>query len=334
MKKSTSLILFLLAAALLYFISYESERDHSKYLTNQGVVFGTTYHITYNSPDGKPLSDQIQNALGSIDNSLSMFNPNSTISKINNNEPTGIDPNFMRVWQAATDISRKTNGAFDITVAPLVNLWGFGLTNRTAVTPEQVDSIRQFVGWEKITIDTTYHKQLPYIKLDAGAIAKGYACDVVADTLRHYGCTDLCVEIGGEIHTYGNNSTGKPWRIGINKPIEDSLSIANQIQEVVLLTNKSMATSGNYRNFYTHEGRKISHTIDPRTGSPVAHTLLSATIIADDCITADAWATACMVVGLDEAKRLIEENNLEAYLIYHDGTQNQIWHTHNFPIQE
>jgi thiamine biosynthesis lipoprotein len=175
------------------------------------------------------------------------------------------------------------------------------------------------------------HKAYPEMRIDAGAIAKGYACDVVADTLEAYGCTDFCVEIGGEIVVKGLNSKGVDWHIAINKPVEDSLCVNREIQEVVELTDCAMATSGNYRNYYEVAGRKYSHTIDPRTGYPVEHNLLSATIVAPDCMIADAWATACMVVGLEKAKVWIDNrSDIKGYLIYEEDGEIKTWKSDDF----
>jgi thiamine biosynthesis lipoprotein len=171
----------------------------------------------------------------------------------------------------------------------------------------------------------------PAMKLDVGAIAKGYACDVVADTLEAYGCTDFCIEIGGELVVKGLNTKGVNWHIAINKPVEDSLCVNREIQEIVELTNCGMATSGNYRNFYEIDGKKYSHTIDPRTGYPVRHNLLSATIIAPDCMTADAWATACMVAGLEKSQIWIKNrSDLKGYLIYEENGEIKTWKSDDF----
>lgn len=309
-----------------------------EYLYYSGTVFGTTFHITYSNPDNNDMNILIDKALSAVDNSLSMFNPGSTISTVNGNgnDFTINDSLFSKVFVRAMEISRLTDGRFDMTVAPLVNLWGFGLKNRAAVTAQMVDSVKQSVGWRTITLQNDIlHKQNAGTALDAGAIAKGFACDVVADTLSVHGCTDYCVEIGGEIALSGVNVHGKPWRIGINKPVDDSLSINNTIQEIVVLSNGGMATSGNYRNFYIVDGKKYSHTIDPFSGYPTEHNLLSATIIAPDCMTADAWATACMCAGLEQAKRwLLAQPSLEGYLIYDENNEFKVWHTPDFPFDK
>lgn len=330
MNRKTLFTLFFVAVAL-FFLFYDFPKD-KEYLHRDGFVFGTVYNVTYSNPECNDLSLQISNALEAVNNSLSMFNPESTISKVNNNQPVVLDNLFLTVWKTGQYVSDCTHGAFDMTVAPLVDLWGFGLKNREKVTDAEVDSVRQYVGYELVVLeDGVVHKAYPEMRIDAGAIAKGYACDVVADTLEAYGCTDFCVEIGGEIVVKGLNSKGVNWHIAINKPVEDSLCINREIQEVVELTDCGMATSGNYRNYYEVSGKKYSHTIDPRTGYPVQHNLLSATIVAPDCMTADAWATACMVAGFEKAQIWIKNRrDIKGYLIYEEDGEIKTWKSDDF----
>ncbi|MBR5823313.1 MAG: FAD:protein FMN transferase [Paludibacteraceae bacterium] len=311
---------------------FYTPKEDVEYQHRDGFVFGTVYSVTYANPENKELSVQINNALKAVDNSLSMFNKESTIAKVNNNQSVVLDSLFLAVWEVGQEVSRSTDGAFDMTVAPLVDLWGFGLKNREAVTDVAVDSIRQYVGYEMIElVDGEIRKAYLEIRIDAGAIAKGFACDVVADTLEAYGCTDFCVEIGGELVVKGRNPKGVNWHIAINKPVEDSTCVNSEIQDVVELTNCGMATSGNYRNYYELGGKKYSHTIDPRTGYPVRHNLLSTTIVASDCITADAWATACMVAGLEKAKEWINNrSDIKGYLIYEENGEIKTWKSADF----
>ena len=330
MNKKSLFTLFFVAVAV-FFLLCDFPKD-KEYQHRDGLVFGTVYSITYSNSDNQDLSQQITDALDAVNNSLSMFNKESVISKINNNQPVVLDSLFLTVWEKGQYVSRCSKGAFDMTVAPLVDLWGFGLKNREQVTDMEVDSIRQYVGYDLVVLeDGTIHKAYPEMRIDAGAIAKGYACDVVADTLEAYGCTDFCVEIGGEIVVKGLNPKGANWHIAINKPVDDSLCINREIQEVVELTNCAMATSGNYRNFYELDGKKYSHTIDPRTGYPVRHNLLSVTIIAPDCMTADAWATACMVEGLEKAQIWINNRrDIKGYLIYEEDGEIKTWQSDDF----
>ena len=287
------------------------------YITNSGKIFGTFYNITYSSD--ADLHSEIRKTLQQVDNSLSPFNKQSIISAINNNTDTLPDEKFIHVFALAQEVSAKTEGAFDITVAPLVNAWGFGF--KKGITPDSltIDSIRQFVGYSTVAmIDGKVVKQHPQTMLDCSAIAKGYGCDAVAATLEANGVKNYMVEIGGEVVTKGKNSKGGVWAIGISKPTENPTTSNNELHEIIAITGKSMATSGNYRNFREENGRKIAHTIDPRTGYPVQHSLLSATVIADDCATADAYATSFMVMGVEKAMSHCTANNIEGYFIYSD----------------
>ncbi len=306
---------------LIYFLVSCSSKTTS-YIQNAGEIFHTTYHITYcSAEDCQPAIDS---CLQMVDASLSMFNPYSTISRINaaGTEPVDISSDTLACFliSKARKISAFTDGAFDITVAPLVNLWGFGLKKSADVTPEQVDSIREFIGYQKFSFDGRFvTKGDARMKLDASAIAKGYACDVVAGLLESLGCKNYLVEIGGEICMKGMNAKGEPWKVGVDKPVSDLLASDRQLQATIQLTDKGMATSGNYRNFYTKDGRRIAHTIDPHTGYPVEHSLLSATVLATDCMTADALATSFMVMGLEEAKELCSKlTDVLCYFIYCD----------------
>jgi thiamine biosynthesis lipoprotein len=222
------------------------------------------------------------------------------------------------------EISRMTDGAFDITVAPAVNAWGFGFKHAENVNQASVDSLKEITGYWKIHEQNgLITKDDPRIMLDCSAIAKGFGSDMVAGMLRSKGINDYMVEIGGEIVVSGHNPKGKDWNIGISKPVDDSLSVNNELQTVIPVTDIAMATSGNYRNFYVKDGRKYAHTIDPHTCMPVSHSLLSATVFAQDCATADALATSMMVMGLDSAQALCSRHpEIRAYLIFEgaDGT--------------
>ena len=296
------------------------------YQKDTGFVFGTVYNISYQSD--KNMKAGIEAELKKVDNSLSPFNKQSVIAKINRNEDVTADKMFTDVFTLAQEISRETGGAFDITVAPLVNAWGFGFKNDTKPTQHAIDSLRRLVGYEKVMLDGgKVKKRDRRMMLDCSAIAKGYACDVVADYLRRQGVENFMVEIGGEIVTCGINEKRLPWKIGVTKPVDDSLNTNQELQTVLNVTNKAMATSGNYRNFYYKNGKKYAHTIDPNTGYPVQHNILSATVLADDCATADAYATAFMVMGLDKAKSVLAKHpELMAYFIYDGGNGvNAVW---------
>ncbi len=283
--------------------------------TNEGMVFGTIYKITYQHNDD--LQNEIKAAMMEVDNSLSPYNPNSIITRINHNEDTVLNEHFLHVFNLAQQISTETEGAFDITVAPLVNAWGFGFKHSIDIDPNVIDSLRQFVGYQKIKLeDGKIVKEDARTMLDCSAIAKGYGVDRVARLLDQKGVQHYMVDIGGEVVLKGKNPRMKTWRIGINKPVEDSLSVNQELQTILEVSGVGMATSGNYRKFYYKDGKRYAHTIDPRVGTPVQHNILSATVIAKDCTTADAYATAFMVMGLEEAKAFCEAHpELHAYFI-------------------
>jgi thiamine biosynthesis lipoprotein len=304
------------------------QQHNMPYQRYSDFVFGTTFTVTYQCDSD--MSQSIKAELMKVDYSLSPFNKESVITAINNNEDVKPDKMFMDVFQLAMDVSRETDGAFDITVAPLVNAWGFGFKSGEKPTARQVDSLRQIIGYQKITVDHgKIRKQDPRMMLDCSAIAKGYGTDVVANFLRQRGVKNFMVEIGGEVVTQGISEKRVPWRIGVTKPTDDSLSVDNELQTVLNVTNKAMATSGNYRNFYYKDGKKYAHTIDPKTGYPVQHSLLSATVLADNCATADAYATSFMVMGIEKAKGVLERHpELMAYFIYTDESGNlAVWYS-------
>lgn len=296
------------------------------YQHNSGYIFGTSYNITYQCADDH--KKDIEKVLADVDASLSPFNDTSIITHVNRNEEVVLDDFFLDVFRLAQKINEDTEGAFDITVAPMVNAWGFGFKNGVNPDEKVIDSLRQVVGLHKVRLEgDKIVKTDPRVMLDCSAIAKGYGVDVVANLLRKFGIKNFMVEIGGEVVTSGVNRERMPWRIGVTKPTDDSLSINNELQTVINVTDKAMATSGNYRNFYYKGGRKYAHTIDPKTGYPVQHSILSATVITNDCATADAYATSFMVMGLEKSKKVLERHpEMMVYFIYSDEKgQNQVW---------
>jgi thiamine biosynthesis lipoprotein len=325
-----SLNIFLLLTFIFILNSCNEKQD--KYQRNEGLIFGTTYHIIYEHT--KDIHDDIRKELVNFNKSLSTYENNSVISKVNRNEPVELDDYFIKCFKKAKEVSEKTDGAFDITVAPLVNAWGFGFSKKDSVSQQLVDSLLQYVGMDKVhLVDGRIEKKYPEIMLDASAIAKGYGVDVVADYLESKGVENYLVEIGGELRVKGKNAKGTAWRVGIDKPIDDPKVLHRELQEIIKLTSGALATSGNYRNFYIKDGKKYAHTIDPQTGYPVQHELLSASVYAPDCMTADAYATAFMVLGLDKAKEIVrKEPDLEAYFIYRsdDSDSLKIFYTEGF----
>lgn len=284
-----------------------------------GSVFGTEYHITYQN--GGDIHNELKEVMADVDNSLSPFNKESVITAINNGNNVEADSMFTDVFDMAKNVAEETQGAFDITVAPLVNAWGFGFKNKIDVSKEKIDSIRKYVGFEKVHMENgKVIKEDKNIMLDCSAIAKGYGVDAVGRYLEKKKIRNYMVEIGGEIRVKGCNPEGRLWKVGISKPIDDSLNVNGEIQEVLMVSDIAIATSGNYRNFYIKDNKKYAHTIDPRTGYPVQHSILSSTVVAPTCALADAYATSFMVVGLDEAKKILARHKeLQAYFIYTDS---------------
>lgn len=322
MKATLRYFIIFISAILLSACGHNTQPS-AEYVSDSGRVFGTFYNIKYKS-NGKDVKTEYLEALANVDTALSTFNKQSTITRVNLSSDSVLlsekDSLFLTVYNRACEISTFTNGAFDITVAPLVNAYGFGYDPDRSTPDSVIAELRKYVGWKKVTLCQSGYikKENPQIKLDASAIAKGFGSDEVARVLRNNGITDFMVEVGGEVVCSGVNDKGNVWNIGINKPIEDStMQHTAEIQRVVQLDGKSLATSGNYLQYYYKDGVKYAHTIDPRTAKPVNHTLLSSSIIADDCMTADALATSCMVLGVDSAMSLIESlPNVEGYFIY------------------
>ena len=330
MMKRRIYILCILGLCLLGYVRWHNRTQEAgaptdgTYQKLQGSVFHTFYHISYQGDiDYRTAIDSLFKA---FDGSLSMFNDTSIISRMNRNDASVIANDYFRnVFNKACYVSDRTHGAFDITVAPLVNLWGFGFKNSDKVTPQAVDSILQFVGYQGVTLDETghLHKKDPRTILDASSIAKGYMSDIVGDFLYANGVQNYMVEIGGEIALRGVNPSGRPWTVGIARPVADSLQQDHGYQAYLSLSAGGLATSGNYRNFYEKGGKRYAHTIDPKTGYPIQRDVLSATVIAPDCMTADAFATAFMVLGKDSALQVMErEPNVEGYLIIPSATDS------------
>ena len=296
--------------------------NQSEYIQHEGFTQGTIYQIKYEIPaKGVSYENEIVQLLQDFSASLSIYQTTSLISRINQNDTTAVvDDYFRAVFNKAVEVNKASDGAFDITVAPLVNFWGFGFTSgQPELNTEKIDSLLQFVGMDKVRIvGDKLVKDHPGVMLDANAIAKGYSVDVVANFLKTKGCKNFLVNIGGEIAAHGVNDSSNIWLVGIEQPI-DHAAYGEYGQAVVRLKNRAMATSGNNRRFHDIDGVKYAHTIDVKTGYPVRHNLLSVSIVADDCITADAWATACLASGLEKSIQLLRQHpELEALLIYSD----------------
>lgn len=320
MKQRSLFIALLAVIAIICLLVFKRSGSQAavSYQHNEGTVFGTLYHAKYLYD--KDLQAELEAELQKVDASLSMFNPQSTISKINRNETDETDEMLSEVLKLSFTIYEATDGAFDPTVAPLVNAWGFGFKSGQMPDSTQVDSLLALVGLSHIHLDgNKLTKDNPLSILDFSAIAKGYGVDRAAQVLRNHDIKNFMVEIGGEIVTEGVNEKGEPWRIGINKPDDDSTSTNTELQDIIELSGKAIATSGNYRNYYIKDGRKIAHTINPKTGYPAQQDILSSTVIAPTCAEADAFATAFMVLGTKAANRVLEKQpQLETYFITND----------------
>jgi thiamine biosynthesis lipoprotein len=319
-KKLLSIFLFLLLAVF-------SCKEKKAVIANfTGFTQGTTYSIVYDnniniSPED--LRQQVENILHDFDMSLSLYKDSSIISRLNRNEEVVPDSFFTEVFEKSLQLSKMTDGAFDITVGPLVKAWGFGPDAHKSFSESKRDSLLKLVGMDKVSlINGRLVKSDPGICLDVNAIAQGYSVDVLCRYFDSLGILNYLVEIGGEVRGRGTKA-GTYWRIGIDKPVDNNLSPGATLQAIIRISDKALATSGNYRKFYVENGIKYSHTIDPRTGYPAKNQLLSATIIADECAMADGIATACMVMGKNEAIDFINKNpQLSGYFVFSDDEGN------------
>jgi thiamine biosynthesis lipoprotein len=305
-------LLPLLAFALLACTPKET------YYLTQGEIFKTQMHVKYRYTHN--LGAEIYALLDTFDRVLNPFNPQSNIYQINHNQTTLADPRILALVRRAEYVSRLSEGYYDITCAPLVNLWGFGYERNDSITPAVIDSIRQFVGYEKITIrDRHIYKDDPRMQINPSSIAKGYAVDLVAEYLQSLHIADYMIEIGGEIRVGGRNPAGNAWSIEILRPIDDTSGQIRERQEIIHLDSGAIATSGNYRNYYLRDGRKYAHIIHPLTGYPSQESILSASVFYPDCMTADALATAFMVMGIDRAAAVADTiPHLDYLFIYSD----------------
>lgn len=317
MKRNSSILIILIVVLLL--IWQHNQNDHLKAVSISGPTMGTIYNIKYLGSEEFDLQDPIDSLLVQVNRALSTYIPDSEISRFNRaSEITFELPHFYRVLDASMDIYHQTNGAFNPAVMPLVNAWGFGPEGHQTPDRSVVDSLLALVDFLSIEYDVKRaRKTKPGVQLDFSAIAKGYGVDVVADYLESRGVENYLVDIGGEVACKGENEQGQVWRIGINIPYEEAP--LDSKAAVVQLKDRAIATSGNYRNYYMQDGVKYAHTIDPISGYPVQHSLLSASVFSSRCMIADAYATSFMVMGLDRAIAFLQKReDLHAVLIYND----------------
>lgn len=289
---------------------------------------GTTFHVKIvPAEDGKGMGtsdfaaafEEARKELDRVDGLMSTYKAESELSRFNASDSTGpfpLSPELCELFEKALAVSAASGGAFDVTVGPLVNAWGFGSAAKAPEPPSEkmLDELRTRVGPDKLILDpanSTIRKTRPDVYCDLGAIAKGYAVDKASEALERAGIVNYMVEVGGEVRTAGTNAAGAPWRIAVEKPDFDGRSI----QRVVPFSGLSMATSGDYRNYYEVDGKRVSHTINPRTGRPISHKLASVTVMDRECAMADAYATALMVLGPEQGMALAEKEGLAALFL-------------------
>ncbi|MDP5121929.1 MAG: FAD:protein FMN transferase [Spirosomaceae bacterium] len=297
-------------------VAFSCKKAAPKFTTLQGNAQGTTFRFIFQDSSERDFSEEIDSLFRSIDKSMSLWDSTSIITQVNaGNTNLELDEPFVRVFNASERISKITEGAFDITVAPLVKAWGFSFKkDLPPPTDLQIDSLKSLIDYRKLSIHNgKLIRKKDNVSVDFNAIAQGYSVDAVAEFLEVKGVTNYMVEIGGEVRASGVNSRNEAWNIGIDKPIESG---KRELQTVVSLKNQSLATSGSYRKFTERGGKKYSHTIDPKTGYPVTHNLLSASVLMNNCTDADGYATACMVLGVEKSLELAKKVGFEVYLIF------------------
>jgi thiamine biosynthesis lipoprotein len=309
---------------LLIFLFACTSQQQSEPVRFVGEAQGTYYSIIYFDEQQRNYQLEVDSILKAFDQSLSLWVPGSIISQVNKADTaTEVDDFFIDNFNIAQEVAEKTNGAFDPTVGNLTRAWGFGFDASKNVDNKIIDSILTFTGHRKVSIEKGYFiKDDTRISIDFNAIAQGFSVDLIGIFLEEKGIENYLVDIGGEVMARGNKPDGTEWKVGIEKPAENQ-DDARDLKAVVLLKNKSIATSGSYRKFYEEDGIRYSHTIDPKTGYPVQHSLLSVSVLADNTAIADAYATAFMVMGLEKAIMFVDgDPTLEAFFIYADKEGN------------
>lgn len=316
-KKRGTFIFLVLIILILWKSFDEGETQNMVHL--QGTTMGPIpYSIKYLDEQERSFHVAVDSLLIAFNNSLSTYIPASEISRFNRNDSIEFEsPFFYPILKDSREVFERSKGAFDPTIGPLINAWGFGAEEPRELDSLQIRSLLKITGFDKVVFDAKGAVKASDMVLDFSAVAKGYGIDVVADLLKSRGIENFMVEIGGEVACQGVNHLGKPWTIGIQKPLMEADFVESLA--TVKLKNQAMATSGNYRNYYLKDGKIISHTISPYTGYPVAHNLLSASVFAPNCTLADAYATAFMVLGLEKSKEIVlAVDGLEAFFIYSD----------------
>ena len=337
---------YLLVFIFLFSCSSNDDSKNSKdekesgisYIAIKGETQGTFYNVTYKDSLNRNLKEKIDSILIDFDNSLSTYNSASLITEFNSYKEVELDSYFYNLHLIAKEIFELTEGDFNPALFPLVSAWGFGLKDAENVTQELIDSLLTICNYNSISLEkhpSPFPDKIGWklltktnTEIEYNAIAQGYSVDVIGQYLKRLGITNYMIEIGGEVLCHGVSPKNDLWKIGIDKPIETESLDQRELKSVVSVNNEAVATSGNYRKFYEKDGVKYSHTINPKTGRPVEHSLLSVTVITDKCGKADAYATAFMVMGVEKTKLFIENNpslNLEVYLIFNEEGINKTY---------
>lgn len=312
--------IFIICGFILLFIIYFIPRKDLKSYKMTGSAQGTYYAITYYANKNENLQPEVDSLLKRVDRSVSTYVQTSLISRLNNNDTSAIaDQIYETVFKKSEEVSAKTGGAFDMTVSPLVNAWGFGFSRKSQVDQAMVDSLLPLVGYGKVSlVKGKLIKSDPSIKIDFDAIAQGYTSDLIGQFMESKGINNYLIDVGGEVLGKGLKPDGNFWSVAIEMPARNSMD-ERKIQAILMLKDKAISTSGSYRKYYEANGTRYSHTIDPSNGYPVKHNLLSVSVLADDCITADAYATAFMVMGVEKSKAFLSSHSeMEAYFISDD----------------
>lgn len=340
MKKIIITLIAVVVITALFYLRFTQTRM----VDLRGFTQGTTYMVKFYKPltlrtlfdindnYARRTKNRLEQLLVEFDNSLSGYNKESIVSKVNRNEDVVVDSLFNRVFKRSVELNKESAGLLDVSAGPLFELWGFGFKNGMEPTIEAIDSVKQFIGIDKVKIvDNRVVKDDNNITLNFNAIAQGYSVDIVCDWLNTINIDAYIVDIGGEIKAKGTKSSGEKWRVGIDKPVDNNNTPGANMQTIITLQDRSLATSGNYRKFYIKDGKKYSHTINPVLGKPVEHNLLSATVVADNAMDADAYATILMVLGVDKAKRFLDEHKeIDAYLVFSVQDKMEVYSTKGF----
>ena len=290
---------------------------------NSGVVWTTDYHISYLATSD--LGDSIQAVLQAVDCCASVYNKASLVSRFNAGESVEADAVLDTLYRASVVVHAQSGGAFDPTVMPLVNAWGFGYKNGSLPTDVQIDSILQFVGLDRVTLaDGRLSKSDVRVQLDFSSIAKGLACDEIGRMLQRNRVSQFMVEIGGEVACAGVNRQGQPWHVSVDLPSDQPDTVSHEAALVLAPEQDGIATSGNYRKYRESGGKRISHIVDPATGRSTASSLLSVTVVASSCMLADAWATACMVLGTERVMQMMESRSDLGVMTISAGDDGQL----------